>query len=118
MNEQVPWLSEICSPMEGTRQRPRKRFVVKRILFVDDEARILDGLRRSLRNMRGPWEMVFAEGAGAALQECASRPFDVGVADARMPGLEGAELLGQVRELYPDTVRIILSGQCSRNSVL
>ncbi len=91
---------------------------MKRILFVDDEAKILDGLRRSLRNMRGQWEMVFAEGAGAALKECAYLPFDVVVSDARMPGLEGAEFLGQVRELCPDTVRIILSGQCSRRSVL
>ncbi len=92
--------------------------VMKRILFVDDEARILDGLRRSLRGVRGEWEMVFAEGGVAALRECAAQSFDVVVSDARMPGMEGAELLGDVRELYPDAARIILSGQCSRNSVL
>ena len=91
---------------------------MKRILFVDDEARILDGLRRSLRGVRGEWEMVFAEGGVAALRECAAQSFDVVVSDARMPGMEGAELLGDVRELYPDAARIILSGQCSRNSVL
>ncbi len=91
---------------------------MKRILFVDDEAKILDGLRRSLRDMRSQWEMVFAEGGVAALGECASGPFDVVVSDARMPGMEGAEFLGKVRNLYPDTVRMILSGQCSRNSVL
>ena len=91
---------------------------MKRILFVDDEARILDGLCRSLRNLRGEWEMVFAEGGAAALRECGARPFDVVISDARMSGMEGAELLGKVRDLYPDTVRVILSGQCSRNSVL
>jgi HD-like signal output (HDOD) protein/CheY-like chemotaxis protein len=91
---------------------------MKRILFVDDEAKILDGLRRSLRNLRGQWEMVFADGGVAALRECASRPFDVVVSDARMPGMEGSEFLGKVRNLYPDSARIILSGQCSRNSVL
>ena len=53
---------------------------------------------RSLRNMRGQWEMVFAEGGAAALLECASRPFDVVVSDARMPGMEGAEFLGKVEE--------------------
>ena len=51
-------------------------------------------------------------------EECASRPFDIVVSDARMPGMEGAEFLGKVKKLYPDSVRIILSGQCSRNSVL
>jgi HD-like signal output (HDOD) protein len=91
---------------------------MKQILFVDDDTKILDGLRRSLRNQRGEWEMVFAEGGVAALTECASRRFDVIVSDARMPGLEGAEFLGHVRNLYPDTVRIILSGQCSRTAVL
>jgi HD-like signal output (HDOD) protein len=91
---------------------------MKRILFVDDETKVLEGLRRSLYNLRDQWEMTFAEGGAAALEECASRPFDVVVSDARMPGMEGADFLGRVENLYPDTVRIILSGQCSRSSVL
>ena len=44
---------------------------MKRILFVDDDANILMGLRRSLRGFRNEWEMVFAEGGAAALGYCA-----------------------------------------------
>lgn len=91
---------------------------MKRILFVDDEPRILTGLRRMLRGHRSEWEMVFAEGGGEALEQCASAAFDVVVSDARMPGMEGHKLLGEMMRLYPDTVRMILSGQCSRSSVL
>jgi HD-like signal output (HDOD) protein len=91
---------------------------MKRILFVDDDANILTGLRRSLRGLRNEWEMVFAEGASTALEQCALAPFDVVVSDARMPGMEGSEFLGNVMQVFPDTVRMILSGQCSRDSVL
>jgi HD-like signal output (HDOD) protein len=91
---------------------------MKRILFVDDEPKILMGLRRSLRTFRDEWEMVFAEGGAAALEQCSTTPFDVVVSDARMPGMEGSVFLRKVMELYPDTARLILSGQCSRTSVL
>ena len=91
---------------------------MKRILFVDDEINILTALRRSLRSQRNEWDMVFAEGGAAALEQLASAPFDVVVSDAQMAGMNGCELLGEVLRLYPDTVRIILSGQCSRNSAL
>lgn len=89
-----------------------------RILFVDDEPKILTGLRRMLRSMRHQWDMEFAEGAFKALELLKSQAFDVVVSDARMPGMEGSELLERVRCEYPDTVRMILSGQCGRNSVL
>lgn len=89
-----------------------------RILFVDDEPKILTGLRRMLRSQRHEWEMEFAEGGVQALKVLETGPFDVVVSDARMPGMEGSELLEEVRCKYPDTVRIILSGQCSRDSVI
>ena len=91
---------------------------MNRILFVDDEPNILQALRRSLRSLRNEWEMVFADGGVTALAQCASAPFDVVVSDARMPGMDGSEFLGEVMRRYPDTVRLILSGQCSRSSVL
>jgi HD-like signal output (HDOD) protein len=91
---------------------------VKRILFVDDELNILTGLRRSLRSVRHEWEMVFAQGGAAALEECARTSFDVVISDARMPGMQGFEFLDEVRRLHPDAVRMILSGQCSQTSVL
>ena len=91
---------------------------MKRILFVDDDSNILAGLCRSLRSLRNEWEMVFAEGSAAALRGTVPPVLDVVVSDARMPGMEGSAFLGEVMRLYPDTVGIILSGQCSRTSVL
>ena len=89
----------------------------KRILFVDDEPMVLQGLQRMLRQMRGEWEMVFAGGGEAALALMAQTPFDVVVTDMRMPGMNGAELLQEVMRRYPTTVRLILSGHADRDLV-
>lgn len=83
---------------------------MKRVLFVDDEVRILDGLRRMLRPMRDKWEISFASGGQAALDLMADAGFDVIVSDMRMPGMDGAQLLEEVRTRHPEVVRIVLSG--------
>lgn len=83
---------------------------MKKILFVDDEPRILEGLRNLLRRQRKQWDMVFAEGGKAALGELGKADFDVIVSDMRMPGMDGATLLKRVQEEHPRTVRIVLSG--------
>jgi HD-like signal output (HDOD) protein len=80
-----------------------------RILFVDDEAKILEGLQHMLRPQRQFWDMEFAPGAHAALRMLEAAPFDVVVSDMRMPGTDGATLLKVVREKYPNILRIILS---------
>lgn len=83
---------------------------MKKILFVDDEPRILEGLQRMLRPQRNEWEMAFAGGGEAALAMLEAQSFDVIVSDMRMPGLDGAALLEAVREKYPGMLRVILSG--------
>jgi putative nucleotidyltransferase with HDIG domain len=83
---------------------------MKRILFVDDENRILDGLRRMLYADRKQWEMEFILGGEAALKACEEKSFDVVISDMRMPGMDGATLLGHIRDRYPATARVILSG--------
>jgi len=83
---------------------------VKRILFVDDESKILDGIRRTLRTERNRWDMQFAVGGEAALQACEAGSFDVVISDMRMPGMDGATLLGHIRDRFPGTARIVLSG--------
>jgi HD-like signal output (HDOD) protein/ActR/RegA family two-component response regulator len=88
------------------------------ILFVDDEPRILGGLRRMLRTHRDRWDMSFAEGAEAALAALRERPCDVIVSDYRMPGMNGAQLLERVRTDYPATARVILSGQTNEDNLL
>jgi HD-like signal output (HDOD) protein len=83
----------------------------KRILFVDDEPNVLDGLRRMLFSARKRWDMVFVTGADEAMKALALEPFDILVTDMRMPGTDGAELLDQVVKYYPEMVRLVLSGQ-------
>lgn len=90
----------------------------KRVLFVDDERAVLDGLQNLLRKDRKRWDMVFAAGANEALAELEKAPFDVVVSDMRMPGMDGAALLAKTRELYPATARIILSGHSERDAIL
>jgi len=83
---------------------------VRRILFVDDEPKILEGLQRMLRPMRKEWEMVFANRAEEALRILADSPFDVVVTDMRMPEMDGAHLLAEVQKQFPGVVRLVLSG--------
>lgn len=90
----------------------------KTILFVDDEPKLLDGLRRILRSMRAEWEMGFAASGRDALRIMADKPCDVVVADMRMDDMDGLALLERVRELHPGVVRVILSGQSDEAKVL
>jgi HD-like signal output (HDOD) protein len=90
---------------------------LKRILFVDDEPAVLEGLRNLLRKQRKVWKMTFALGGKAALEELAQAPFDVVVSDMRMPGMDGAELLRRVKELYPGVARVVLSGHADQEMV-
>jgi len=89
-----------------------------RILFVDDEPLILQGLERSLRPLRKEWQAAYATGGEEALALLEKGPFDVIVTDMRMPGMDGAALLDQVTRRYPDIVRMVLSGQSDVESVI
>lgn len=91
---------------------------MKRILFVDDDASVLDALKNILRKRRNEWDMVFVVGGLAALAELEKGPFDVVVTDMRMPGMDGAALLTRVRDVYPGTARIVLSGQADRDAIV
>jgi HD-like signal output (HDOD) protein/CheY-like chemotaxis protein len=90
----------------------------KRILFVDDEPRVLDALRRMLRGSRHEWDMTFVAGGDAALAALEAAPFDVIVSDMRMPGMDGATLLARVKERFPNVVRMVLSGYTELEAAL
>lgn len=81
-----------------------------RVLFVDDEPQLLEGLRGALRRQRRVWNMAFADGGAAALAILADGPVDILCTDMRMPGMDGAELLARVRQVSPRTGRFVLSG--------
>jgi response regulator RpfG family c-di-GMP phosphodiesterase len=84
------------------------------VLCVDDEPQILQGLMLHLRRQ---YKVVTAEGAAAALKLVAeSNPPAVVVSDMRMPGMDGAALLKRMLELHPESTRILLTGEPSRDS--
>ena len=90
---------------------------MKHLLFVDDEPKLLDGLKRSLRPMREEWNMTFVNSGAEALQAMEQAPFDVIVSDMRMPVMDGAQLLNEVRQRFPQVVRIVLSGQSDKELI-
>ncbi len=91
---------------------------MRKILFVDDEPRVLEGLKRMLHPMRREWEMAFATSGHQALEILDARPFDVIITDMRMPGMDGHQLLEKVKRAHPQVVRIILSGYSDQELIL
>jgi response regulator RpfG family c-di-GMP phosphodiesterase len=80
----------------------------EKILFVDDDINILDGFRRTLHRK---FQVETAVGPIQGLRKFnESGPFAVVVADLKMPKMDGIEFLKRVKEFYPDTVRIMLTG--------
>jgi DNA-binding NtrC family response regulator len=88
--------------LEATMPRPT-------VLIVDDEENARVGLGHSLRGQG--YELRFADGGEAALELLKSTPVDVVISDQRMPGMTGLQFLTLVRDRYPDTVRIMLTGE-------
>jgi putative nucleotidyltransferase with HDIG domain len=89
-----------------------------RIVFVDDEANVLEAMQRTMRPMRNEWGMEFVSSGDAALESLAKNPADVIVSDMRMPGMDGWELLAEVKRLYPQTVRLVLSGHADPGAIM
>ena len=86
------------------------------ILFVDDEPKVTEALKRVLR--QEPYEVLCARSADEGLKILDSHDIDVVVSDERMPGMSGSEFLALVRAKHPLTVRIILSGQASLDAAI
>jgi DNA-binding NtrC family response regulator len=89
---------------------------VERILIVDDEVQVCRSLLRLLR--REGFEVEAAEGGPQALLLLDTFRPDVVLSDFRMPRMNGAELLIEVRRRFPRTLRIILSGYSDLASVM
>ncbi|QKV62741.1 response regulator [Pseudomonas sp. 43A] len=86
------------------------------VLLVDDEESILNSLRRLLRGQ--PYDLLLATSGAQALEILAQQPVNLVVSDARMPGMDGASLLAHVRERYPATARIMLTGYADPAAII
>ncbi|MBK7564779.1 MAG: EAL domain-containing protein [Propionivibrio sp.] len=81
---------------------------LRTLLLVDDDPEILNALKRLLH--RSGYRILTATSGAAALELLALNDVQVIVSDQRMPEMSGSEFLSRVKDLYPDTVRMILSG--------
>lgn len=87
-----------------------------KVLCVDDEPNVLEGLKLHLRRH---YEVQTASGGQMALELLEREgPFVVVLSDMRMPGMDGATLLGQIRRRSPDTTRMLLTGQTDLDSAI
>ena len=90
--------------------------MTEKILFVDDEVNILDSMKRQLRKR---FDIHTAESGEAALRIMKeSGPFAVIISDMRMPVMDGIQLLAKVKDLYPDTVRMMLTGNADQETAI
>jgi response regulator RpfG family c-di-GMP phosphodiesterase len=88
----------------------------EKILIVDDEENILSSIRRQLR---GKYDLTTAVSGRAALKILeTSKNFSVVISDYKMPEMNGAQLLAEVKARTPDTVRMMLTGQADMNAVV
>jgi diguanylate cyclase (GGDEF)-like protein/PAS domain S-box-containing protein len=85
------------------------------LLIVDDEPNILTSLSRLLR--REGFNILTANSPSAAFEHLAKHPVQVILSDQRMPEMSGTEFFSRVRQLYPDTIRIVLTGYTDLESV-
>ena len=86
-----------------------------KVLFVDDEPNLLEGLKRSLHKMQGQWRMSFCDSARLALDACSRENFDLVVTDLRMPEIDGITLVKQLNQAHPEISCIMLTGTADLN---
>ncbi len=89
-----------------------------RIMFVDDDVNVLEAMQRTMRPMRHEWSMEFVSSGPEALARLAKTPADVIVTDMCMPSMDGWQLLSEVKALYPQTVRLVLSGHADPGAIM
>src|ERR1700733_8122058 len=87
-----------------------------RILCVDDDINILEGYQRALRK---EFDITTAPGGEEALVKIRDEgPFAVVVSDMRMPGMDGIQLLTRIKQVAPESVRIMLTGNADQQTAM
>ncbi|MEC7727833.1 MAG: ATPase, T2SS/T4P/T4SS family [Pseudomonadota bacterium] len=95
---------------------PKSKKAPYRLLLVDDEPNILASLRRVFQ--RENYELLFARSGEEALRIMEKQPAELIMTDFMMPGMNGSELLREVRERWPQTIRIMLTGHANTDAVM
>jgi len=89
----------------------------KRVLFVDADQNVLDGLKKKLDSSRTEWLMAFSTSGREALEKLAAAQFDVLVTRVDLAGASGSDLLTEVLQRFPDVVRIVLTDTVEQDVV-
>ncbi len=95
---------------------PEPKKAPYKLLLVDDEPNTLASLRRVFQ--RENYELLFARSAREALRILEQQPVELIMTDFMMPGMNGSELLREVRERWPQTIRIMLTGHANTDAVM
>jgi len=100
--------AKLIAPKAPEPEKPKAPAAPKtRVLFVDDEERILNALRMLFRD---EYDVVTASSGAAAIELMQKEPVQIVVSDQRMPGMAGVEVLREVKKAHPRTVRLLLTG--------
>lgn len=97
-------------------EKPAPQQAPYRLLLVDDEPNVLKALQRVFRQEN--YFVATAANASEALEMMQREPFQIVISDYQMPGMDGAEFLKKVKALYPDTLRIMLTGHADTGAVM
>jgi signal transduction histidine kinase len=85
------------------------------LLIIDDEVNILKSLRREFRH---DYDVYTADTAGEGYRIMTQHPIHVVISDQRMPGMSGVEFFARIKEEFPDTVRLLLTGYADVQAVI
>lgn len=88
-----------------------------RIMIVDDEPYILNALLRMLGN-KGDWEIETYDSPHEAFRRARVANFELFISDFRMPEMDGVDFLNQIKQIQPESMRLILSGHADMEAVL
>lgn len=87
-----------------------------KILFVDDQNEILELLRKKMQ--KTSFEVEFASSGSEALEKLMKSDIDVLVTDIMMHGMNGLDLIDETQKMYPELVKIVLSGNTQVSSII
>jgi HD-like signal output (HDOD) protein/CheY-like chemotaxis protein len=90
----------------------------KRLIFVDSDCNVLEGLEQMLSPLKDEWEMEFVGDPNEALERMAEGTFDAIVTEMKLDGMGGLDLLEQVSKKQPRTIRLVLSDEADENEAV